>query len=151
MSTKHKYITDPNILLTYFFEYLAETKKNPIKKQIFVGRDGSERWEERERPITLLGFKNFCRNNYSCVERYFLGEESYKDYEEVAKHIKESCLQDNIEGAMVGIYHSAITARINGLADKTEVKSTNETKNININVIDSGLGIANNEGEIKLD
>lgn len=149
--TRPKKIETPEILLEYFNEYVSGTKEKPIKKQIFVGRDGAEKWEERERPLTMVGFKNFCyKNKGCCIDRY-VDKLEYPEFNETVAYIKNTFLQDNIEGAMAGIYQPGITARINSLTDKSEVKSTNENRNININVVNTDVPLASNEGEIKLD
>jgi len=57
----------------------------------------------------------------------------YEDYRPIIKQIKAAIQSQQIGGAMVGVYNSNLTARLNGLTEKTENK--NETKldgNINI-------------------
>jgi hypothetical protein len=147
---KKKYIESPEELLRIFNEYCMHVKSHPILKQVFVGRDGAEKFEQREKPLTQIGFRNYCRENYTCVKRYLDKDESYKDYFDVVDYIRDKCLQDNIDGAMVSIYHHGIAGMINNLVKQVENKNINENRNIQINVIGSDTPISNNENDISV-
>lgn len=109
-----------------FEKYYEATKNKPFKVQDFVGKDGDEVDRIKERPLTVVGFYNYCRRNATDVHNYFENTESrYDDYEGICRAIRDEIKQDQIEGGMAGIYNPSITQRLNGLADKreTEVKS----------------------------
>lgn len=111
-----------------FEAYRKETKDNPIKKHVFVGKDGVSEYEKRERPLTLEGFKNYCRRNgVGEIEQYFVNQDSlYPQYIRICRIIKEEIRQDQIEGGMAMIYNPSITQRLNGLVEKQSVEVKSE-------------------------
>lgn len=116
-----KYVKTPEDMWKYFEEYRKETKSNPIKKHVFVGKDGVSDYEMRERPLTIEGFKNYCRRVVGCVHDYFTNtNKAYEDYSAICRTIREEIRQDQIEGGMVMIYNPSITQRLNGLTEKVE-------------------------------
>ena len=128
-----KYIKTPEELCDLFLEYQKETKGNPILKHVFVGKDGDSEMEKRERPLTIEGFRNFCRRKICEVRQYLENDDnSYADYLGVCRAIKEEIRQDQIEGGMAMIYNPSITQRLNGLVEKAETK-TEHSGTINAN------------------
>jgi len=124
---KPKYIETPEKMWELFEEYRTSTKNNPILVQDFVGKDGNEVHRERERPLTMEGFKNFCRRKVGCVEQYFTNQdELYTEYIGLCRAIREEIRQDQIEGGMASIYNPSITQRLNGLTEKTDVTTGGE-------------------------
>jgi hypothetical protein len=118
---KNKYIETPEKMWEYFESYRKEVKSNPIKKHVFVGKDGISDYEQKERPLTDKGFYNYCRRKVGCVRQYFDNQDKlYDDYIAICRAIKEEIDQDQIEGGMAGIYNPSITQRLNGLVDKQE-------------------------------
>jgi hypothetical protein len=116
----------PQDLWAEFCDYAEHTKKNPRYKTQFVGREGDMVKEPLERPLTIEGFKNWCYDKIGVVEQYLTNQDGlYKEYIGISTRIRESIRQDQIEGGMVGQYNHSITARLNGLVDKTDNK--NET------------------------
>jgi len=117
-------------LYELFEAYVIETKNNPIKKHVFVGKDGNSDFEQRERPLTFEGFENYCfkQGKINDLKDYFSNDDNrYTDYAPICSRIKSLIRQDQIEGGMVGIYNPSITQRLNGLVEKQQ----NEVK-INI-------------------
>jgi hypothetical protein len=122
---KHKYIETPQKMWQLFTAYKEHTKSNPVRKQVFVGKDGHVEYEERECPLTIEGFECYCMDNtnitYPDLTEYFDGKNpSYKAYFHVCSRIKRKIRQDQIKGGMVGIYNPSITQRLNNLAEKTD-------------------------------
>ena len=118
-----KYIATPQIMWELFTEYRDATKGNPIKRPVFVGRDGEEKNERLQKPLTLEGFENYVadRNIIQYLDDYFGNKNGeYSEFVQVCKRIRRVIRQDQIEGGMVGIYNPSITQRLNGLIDKTE-------------------------------
>jgi hypothetical protein len=118
---KHKYIETPEKMWQLFEDYIKEAKSNPRKKMVFVGKDGEQKWELLEKPLTFEGFNNYCRKVVGCVHDYFANtNEAYSNYSNICRAIKEHIRQDQIEGGMVGQYNPSITQRLNGLVDKQQ-------------------------------
>ena len=118
-----KYIETPEAMWDLFEAYKKETKSNPIKKMVFVGKDGNTEFEERERPLTFEGFKNYCRKQIGEVEQYFVNPDNrYADYISICRAIKDEIKQDQIEGGMAMIYNPSITQRLNGLVDSKKIE-----------------------------
>jgi len=135
--TGTKYIKTPEELWDLFLEYQKQTKDNPILKHVFVGKDGDSAMEKRERPLTIEGFRNFCRRKICEVRQYLENDDnSYVDYLGVCRAIKEEIRQDQIEGGMAMIYNPSITQRINGLKETTESNINASVSILNIDPLD---------------
>jgi hypothetical protein len=134
-----KYIETPDKLYELFDQYRTTTKANPIRVQDYVGKDGDMVYRERERPLTIEGFKNYCRKVVGCVEQYLTNQDGlYTDYIGICRAIKDEIRQDQIEGGMTSIYNPSITQRLNGLTDKQDVTTGGERLNeIKITIVGS--------------
>lgn len=122
---KNKYIETPEKMWDLFTEYKDSVKSNPIKKHVFVGKDGNSDNEKRERPLTFEGFQNYLDDQdvITDVTDYFENKENrYSEYIRICSRIKRRIRQDQIEGGMAGIYNPSITQRLNNLTEKTENK-----------------------------
>ena len=122
--SKHKYIETPEKMWELFEAYIKETKDNPIKKHVFVGKDGNSENEKLERPLTMEGFSVYLFKNgvIADIWQYFSNlNNAYNDYLGICRVIKETIRTDQIEGGMSGIYNPSITQRLNGLTDKSEM------------------------------
>ena len=121
---KNKYVESPEKMAEYFETYKNETKSNPIKKHVFVGKDGNADYELIERPLTVDGFELWCWKNeiISDLSQYFANTENrYKEYQTICSRIRKEVRNDQIEKGLAGIYNTSITQRLNGLTDKSEV------------------------------
>ena len=121
----HKKYVSPEKFWDLFEAYRTETKANPIIVTDWVGKDATQVDRKKERPLTLEGFENYVAANSKLQDTgdYFFNiDKRYNDYIPVCKRIKQIIRQDQIEGGMAMIYHHSITARINGLVEKSEVK-----------------------------
>jgi hypothetical protein len=121
---KNKYIESPEKMAEYFETYKTETKSNPIKKHVFVGKDGNADYELIERPLTVDGFELWCWRNeiISDLSQYFANTENrYKEYQTICSRIRKEVRNDQIEKGLAGIYNTSITQRLNGLTDKSEI------------------------------
>jgi hypothetical protein len=117
----------PDELYNAFEEYVKETKQNPRKKHVFVGKDGNSEFELLERPLTKEGFEIYCYDNYGCVGQYFDNKDGlYSDFVAICSRIKQAIRRDQIEGGMVGQYNPSITQRLNNLSEKTETKQVDK-------------------------
>ena len=88
------------------------------KRVQYVGKDGLKKEDPAKVPLTLEGFKRFCRNNYGEVQHYFENKEGY--YEEfggICRAIREEIREDQIIGGLLSFYNPSITQRLNGLVE----------------------------------
>ena len=122
---KKKYIETPEILWQHFLDYKEFVKKKPIIVKDWVGKDATDVYREKERPLTIEGFENYLEDKevISHLSDYFANTNGkYSDYSTICSRIKRNVRQDQIEGGMAGIYNPSITQRLNGLVDKKEVE-----------------------------
>jgi hypothetical protein len=122
---KHKYIETPDKMWEYFVSYKKQVKKEPIIVKDWVGKDAMDVYREKERPLTLEGFENWCADNniIENLDNYFANSnDKYSEYSSICSRIRKAIRQDQIEGGMVGIYNPSITQRLNGLVDKKETE-----------------------------
>lgn len=126
---KHKYIETPDKMWQLFIAYKQSIKNNPIRKQIFVGKDGHCEYEERERPLTMEGFENYVADAeiIGDLGDYFSNKnEQYTLFSTICLRIRRTIKQCQIEGGMAGIYNPSITQRLNGLTEKIQQDGTND-------------------------
>ena len=119
----------PQDLWDAFVKYAEEVKANPRYKTVFVGKDGEQKLEPLQRPLTMDGFQLFLwdKGIAKGADQYFTNQEGlYDEYMEVCSRIKKSIRKDQIEGGMVGQYNPSITQRLNGLVEKQETSITIE-------------------------
>jgi hypothetical protein len=123
--TKQKYIETPERLYELFEEYKVWAKANPFVVVDWVGAKAVEVERKKERPLSVFGFYTFGYTRNVTVQNYFMNRnEAYGDYEEVVNKIKNEIKGEQIEGGMAGVYNAQITARLNGLVEKTQNENT---------------------------
>ena len=113
----------PEELWEAFVNYAEDVKSNPRLKTVFVGKDGEQKLEPLQRPLTMEGFQLFLWDLgvRSGADEYFTNREGrYEKFSEVCSRIKKCIRADQIEGGMVGQYNPSITQRLNGLVEKQE-------------------------------
>lgn len=119
----------PNELLTAWNEYKSDLKEQSKEwlKIDYVGRDGQRVSEPQKIPYTFEGFKRYCRENYGEVEQYFTNQDNYyEDFIGICSRVKEEIRENQIIGGLLNFYNPSITQRLNGLTDKSEVKTITE-------------------------
>lgn len=136
---KNKYIETPEKLWELFEAYKKTIANNPILIQDYVGKDGQMVYRERQRPLTMEGFENYCEENICFVHQYFVNQDNaYNDYLNICSRIKRVIRQDQIEGGMASIYNPSITQRLNNLTEKTDVTTNGkEINKIEIEIVRS--------------
>lgn len=120
---KKKYIESPEKMWDYFLQYKQYVKDNPIIVKDWVGKDATDVYREKERPLTIDGFECWCYDNeiISDLSQYFANtEQRYAEYQTICSRIRKAVRTDQIEGGMAGIYNPSITQRLNGLVEKSE-------------------------------
>ena len=122
-----KKLSSPDELLKLFEGYLDWVKDNPIRKMVFVGRDGNRDFELVDRPLSLEGFEVYCFKQNITVKHYLENSNgSYEEFCTISLYIRKLIRENQISGGMAGLYNASLTARINGLADKQETKIEGE-------------------------
>lgn len=122
---KPKYIKTPEKMWELFEKYRDEVKSNPRIKVEYVGRNGDRVETPIERPLSLDGFYCFGYDNGVTIHHYFDNPDgAYDEYRGIITRIRKAVRAEQIDGAMVNHYNSNLTARINGLTDKTESNVT---------------------------
>lgn len=115
----------PEELANAFEEYKENLKEqaNEWLKVDYVGKDGKRVTEAQKVPMTLEGFKRFCRTNYGEAGQYFDNKDGYfDDFVVICLHIREEIRENQVIGGLLGFFNPSITQRLNGLTDKTETK-----------------------------
>lgn len=133
---KPKLLTEDQFI-ELFIEWKQYLENNPIKKQVFVGKDGRHDYELIPRPYTLEGFLNFAEEKVCNVHQYFENREGrYSTYVDICTRIKRTIRQNQIENGLAGLYNPSITQRLNNLTEKTDVTTNGEAINeIKISII----------------
>jgi hypothetical protein len=124
---KRKYIETPELMWDLFLQYKAYVKSNPIIVKDWVGKDATDVYREKEKPITMVGFECYvCENtniSYPDLTAYFENKDNkYDNYFPITSRIKAEIKNDQINGGMTMIYSQNLTARLNGLVDKKETE-----------------------------
>ena len=120
-------ISSPEKLCEMFEEYKEWAKEHPWNKKDFV-RSGPEAGKlidlPTERPLTIWEFAAFIGMSYQGLKNY--GEmEGYEDFFEVYKHIMTEMTSQRVSGGLAGAYNANLVARIDGIAEKSDVDQTN--------------------------
>lgn len=139
---RNKEIESPQKLWEYFLEYKKHVKDNPIIVKDWVGKDATNVYREKEKPLTFIGFQNYLddQNIIGVVEQYFENrDERYNDFVGICSRIKRNIQEDQISGGMAGIYNPSITQRLNSLTDNidlsTKGKELNNTQEVKITIV----------------
>lgn len=102
-------------------ENLTEQNKEWLQIQ-YVGRNGERKADPMKVPMTLEGFKRYCRENHGEVHNYFVNsDELYNDFNTICRAIREEIRECQIVGGLLGVYNPSITQRLNGLTDKQDI------------------------------
>lgn len=139
--------------LAQAFEEFKEDVKEQAKDWLdvqYVGRNGDKKETAKKVPLTIEGFKRFCRTNYGCVEQYLKNKDGlYDDFVPICTHVKESIRENQIIGGMLNLFNPSITQRLNGLSDKQEVKQETTIRDLTIEIVDTNIPLAGAEKDIE--
>jgi hypothetical protein len=120
-------LKSPEHLYEIFTKYKKYVKDNPYLVEDWVGKDATPVIRKKERPLTMEGFKIFVADSVDIdflnVKNYIENHENrYPEFEGVVTRIKQEIRDEQIGGGMAGMYNQNLTARINGLAEKTQTE-----------------------------
>lgn len=139
-----KNIESPEKLKEYFLLYQEETKKNPFIVKDWVGKDATDVYREKERPLTIDGFECWLSENgiIEDLGDYLKNKDNrYEDFAPICSYIKKKTRKDQIEGGMAGIYNPSITQRLNNINDgidlTTKGKEINTPQEVKITIVKS--------------
>lgn len=122
---RYKNIGSKEDLENYFLTYIKEIKSTPIIVKDWVGKDATDVYREKEKPLTIDGFECWLYENkiINDLGDYLSNKDNrYSEFATICSYIKKRTRQDQIEGGMVGIYNPSITQRLNSLVDKKETE-----------------------------
>lgn len=89
----------------------------------YVGRDGKRVVDKLKIPYTIDGFIVHSKDYKGDIKAYIYNAEGYyDDFREIVSYIQTEIRNNHIVGGMAGVYNSSLTARLNGLVEKTENK-----------------------------
>jgi hypothetical protein len=124
--SKPKAIESPEELESLFQAFKKWSEEHPFKEHDFVGKDGNSVERKKKRAISWIGFEGYLADNgIVChLGHYEQNKDgAYDAYLPTIRAIKKRCAADVIGGALAGIYHGNLAARIEGLADKKELEA----------------------------
>lgn len=121
---RYKMISTPEILLQWWDEYKAHVDANPDYIQEATGKGVMTR--EVKKPYLRQGFEAWCFRNKGLDIHHYLdqSDESYVEFRGVVSCMRKEWEDDQIGGTMTGRYKAPnLTARLNGLVEKTDTKT----------------------------
>ena len=126
---RYKMISTPEISLQWWDEYKAHVDANPDYIQEATGKGVMTR--EVKKPYLRQGFEAWCFRNKSLLVHQYIDnyDNAYEDFLGVVSCMRKEWEDDQIGGTMTGRYKAPnLTARLNGLVDKTDAKTEGITK-----------------------
>lgn len=116
---KPRILSSPDQMEELFQKYKEWAKANPIKKHVFVGKDGNSDFQIIDRPLSITGFEVFCHDEVGEISQYLRNDGGrYPEYVTTSSRIKREIAEQQIAGGMAGIYNASLTARLNNLVEK---------------------------------
>jgi len=121
-------VETPEEMYNLFKEYKTYVKDNPRYKYTLNQRTGDMVAEPLEVPLSLEGFEVYIYQKKGFfIEQYFKNiNNAYEQFLPITTYIKREIRTDQINGGLVGQYNANLTARLNGLTEKTETTVTME-------------------------
>lgn len=119
----------PEILESACEEYFKATDdRNDWDGQNWVGKAGEEVVVKKKVPYSLKGLCVFLGVSSHYFSEFKKSEtfKSNKDFLEVYTRVEDIIQTQQIDGSMMGYYNASLTARLNGLVDKTDMTSGGE-------------------------
>ena len=107
---------------------------------------------ETRTPLTRGNLCIFAGINKDTLANYVSNKKGYENHFAITKQALEIIDNDQIEGAMLGVYNTNLVARLQGLKEEvdhtTNGKEINTTPIINLSVNSSKSNFANSEDEV---
>lgn len=122
---RDKIFISPTILWEACKEYFEATDERKWVKKDWVGKNGIEVERENETPYTIFTLCTFLDITPSTWYEYAKKE----DFSEICAKVMNIMTGQRVEGAMVGAFSQSLVARLDKLAEPTELSG-----NLNINM-----------------
>lgn len=125
MTGSEKNIT-PEELLKAFEDYEIHVKKNPKIKEYPNTKTDSIIRLNMEVPLTKTGFMVYLHKNKitgNSRDILYNRDGRYQEFKEVNEYIDSVTYDDQLSGAIAGVYSHNVVIRNLGLTDKQEVKT----------------------------
>ena len=128
----------PEDLWRKFCEYAAAIQEEPIElpQQLVKGQGSTIKAGRVARPLTLQGFMCWAQiyNTWSAFKR---DHAENKGFSIVISYIELAIRTQQIEGGLAGVYNSNLTARLNGLSDKTDIQSGGKPLDLTVEIVEA--------------
>ena len=108
-----------------FQDYCQYCKDNPLEIEDWVGKDALRVIRKKPLPMTVMGFCLFIGASYAWWKE-FRKKQHNAEFLAVIRAIDDTIVNQQIQGAVGGLYQQNIVARLNGLVDHKEVANTGE-------------------------
>jgi hypothetical protein len=118
--------SSPDEMMLMFEEYKQWADANPVIKTeaIKSGENAGDLIKiPLQRPYTIWGFARYCKCSRQAIQNYG-SNDIHKEFFGVYEAISTEMTEQNVAGGLNGTYNASLTARINGIVDKTETEHT---------------------------
>lgn len=117
-------IKTPEELEALFEGYRRWCEENPFIMEDFGGNPPEIVRIKKQRPMTIMGFDIYLGkrlgNNYI---HEFTESDSVKkcpEFSQVISRMREQISNEQVSGAMTGVFHHNLVARVNGISEKVD-------------------------------
>lgn len=114
----------PEDMIKKFNEYKIWANNNPwYKKELIKSGDmvGKIINIPHQRPISMVGFAVFIGSCERSLRNYGTNED-FEEYFPVYNAIKDEIFEQNVSGALSGVYNPGLTARLHGIRDSQDIE-----------------------------
>jgi hypothetical protein len=138
---RNRIFQDPEDMQKAFDEYFEYMKKQTWKKQDFIksGPDAGKIIElETSTPLTIhslclfLGVHTKYFNDFQDSLKTMKDRQKADDFSDIIARAMNVITNQKLEGAMTGAYNPMIVARIEGLKEKTDITSNDQTLTVQV-------------------
>lgn len=128
----------PEDLWRKFCEYAKAIQEEPIElpQQLVKGQGSTIKTGRVARPLTLQGFMCWAQisSSWSTFKRDLAGRDGFSS---IISNIELAIRSQQIEGGLAGVYNSNLTARLNGLSDKTDIQSGGKPLDLTVEIVEA--------------
>ena len=128
----------PEDLWESFCEYAKAIQEEPIElpQQLVKGQGSTIKTGRVARPLTLQGFMCWAQLGHSWSSFKYAHREN-EGFSAVISNIELAIRSQQIEGGLAGVYNSNLTARLNGLSDKTDIQSGGKPLDLTVEIVEA--------------
>lgn len=115
----------PQDLYDCFLKYVAFVKADALNwpKVQYVGKNGERVEDYPVLPLLRSGFTSWAyKNGYGTIHQYLENKDGYyAEFVETSAQILDEIRTQQVTGGLLKHFDTSLTARLNGLVEKTEV------------------------------